>query len=362
MNIINIVIESGYKFNNRFTKIVNGIVSMGRLNSCSLNPLSLNEIELAPRYNTPIIVLGASSEWTTDAIKQLLLLNYHPIIVGFYLSVPNCTYISQNHFLDAYSLSKWFLSSHHEKCAFLGFNPLSFCDIEKNNGLHLALEKEKIDFNNNDTYELVSTIENCINDFLPYLDNYKTIFCVNDTIAFFLISKIKHHSNYNIISFGDLALKKYSSVPFYSISPDYYQIGELSVKMYLMMQESVSISSSTIYLKSKFHISTGETLNEVSDTFTLSSHTEHTLSYDNTENLQDVPKIDLLNNAINSCDDEDLKILKYIQSGMTYEKIAELLYMSSNSVKHRLKKIFNTAKINGKNDLIALFDTYKLKF
>ena len=358
--IITTVIETGYQFNNRFTKIINGIASACKAHSYTFNTLGLSDITNAEYDNQPIIVLGASVAWVTSAVDFLCQKKYHPIVVGFNFQNFSCTFITQNHALDAYTQAYWFLAKQHRKCAFLGFNPESFCDRAKYSGLLLATEHTGHHFLENDIFKM-TTSSQCVDDFISKADNYDTIFCSNDTVALLLISKLKSPELYNIISFGDLYLKQYCSVFFHSLSPDYFNIGKIAVEMHSTLASYSSIVNSTIYVKSNFNTSAIKDVSIQLPPPPIMTMEDTLLD---TQGLADenATKIDWLNNALERCNDTDIDLLTKLQKNLTYEQIAEQLYMSTNSVKRRLKRILTNAHITNKKQFLATTTQLKLDF
>ena len=361
MSDINIIVEPNYMFNNRFVKITNGITKIGKKNQQKLVPMNIEDINEAPRYNFPFIVLGASMPWTISTTDFLLRKNYHPIIAGFSFDAPICTFITQNHFMDAYTLSYWFLTQNSSSPACLGFNFSSFCDNLKYSGFLKAASNTGSNYSDDDLYVLKDDFDECIDNFISNVEKYNSVFCANDSVTMYLLSKLKNHKQIDIISFGDLYIKRYSSVPFYSISPDYLTIGKLAAHLYstLFNEEFSTMSNSTIYVKSRFNApvaNEGVTI-DLCEPGNLESIDNN--AYNPAPPLYE---IDLLNSALEHCDNTDLKILSYLQNGLTYEKIAESLYMSTNSVKRRFHKILESSGVKNKNEWLLLTKKYLLNF
>lgn len=360
-NIISII-ESGYAFNNRFTKITNGIIASCKKNGYSFRVLELENILPAKTNNQPIIAIGASTTWIMSAVQILLHNNYRPIVVGFNFPNFSCTFITQNHYTDAYIQTSQYLSEKNKNIAFVGLNPLSFSDRLKYSGFQNALKNSGISISTENIFP-ISTVSKCVDDLLAAQTKYDTIFCSNDTIALILINKLAHPEEYNIISFGDLYIKQYCLYPFHSLSPNYYNMGLIAVDVFQMLLNNPCISNSTIYVESHLDTSSSNLMTDImqqplitmSDSFPFSSE-EHTLSDENSYIL------DLLNDTLEHCDETDIRILQCICKNMTFEQVAETLYMSTNSVKRRFKKILTNTSIKSKKQFLVTVSQFKLDF
>lgn len=354
------IVEDGYTFNNRFIKIINGIAHASKSHNFSFTILQLDDIKPAQSNRQPIIVVGASVTWTTSAVQALSRKNYHPIVIGFDFQASTCTFITQNHYLDAYTQTYRCLANNRLKPAFLGLNPLSFCDQSKYAGFKAAIKISGHRISNDDVFP-ITTATGCVDTFLNSSKKYDTVFCVNDTIALILISKLKDPQRFNIVSFGDLFIKRYCSVPFRSLSPNYYNMGRIAVDIFSTLSDYPYVSTSTIYVTSKFNFSGDAFMPEPSFPSIITdpnlfSDTERVITDENTQ------AIDIINNALEHCDETDLTILKYLQKDMTYEQTAENLYMSTNSVKRRLKKILTNTGFKSKTQFLATVAQFKLDF
>lgn len=358
MKKIIVIVESGYSFNNRFTKITNGITSSCKEKGYSFSILELENIEPAKLNKQPIIVIGASIAWTTAAVQALLQNNYHPIIVGFNFLNFSCTFITQNHYLDAYIQTSLCLTQKENSIAFVGLNPLSYCDHSKYTGFQDALKHLGISISSEDIF-LITTATKCVSSFLLKAKKYNTIFCVNDTIAMILISMLPDPERYNIISFGDLYIKRYCSHPFHSLTPNYYHMGRISVDIFSMLQSYPYVSNSTIYVESHLDTSSSRLMpyilqQPVMTDMLLFSNEERTL-FDENSNT-----IDLLSNTLEHCDETDIRILQCLCKNMTFEQTAELMYMSTNSIKRRFKKILTNSTIKSKKQFLETVSRFKL--
>ena len=77
------------------------------------------------------------------------------------------------------------------------------------------------------------------------------------------------------------------------------------------------------------------------------------------ENLADMERIDIM---LSACDSTDIAILSDVTDGQTYEKISEKYYLAINTVKYRVKKMMEYTATESRKELIALLESYKIKF
>ena len=354
-----ITIEPGYKFNSRFNKIINGIIYSCKEHRYTPSIIHFSEIKPAEFSNQPIIVIAASTFWVSGTVQLLTNYNYHPIIVGFNFLNSSSTFITQNHYLDAYVQTHLHLSKD-ASVAFIGLNPLSYCDTSKYSGLQDALNHLNIVLSNEDIFPITTATE-CVDAFLHSQKKYDTIVCINDTIAIILISKLKNNEKYKIISFGDLYIKKYCASHFFSLSPNYFDMGKISVSIFSTIHTHPNISNSTIFVRSQF-----DTPNNIpalsiyqqsfSPNTSLFSLEQYAISDENSDIL------DKLSDTIEHCDDTDIKMLQCFIDNMSLEKTADVLYMSTNSVKRRFKKILTNSTIKNKKHFLEIVSRFNLDF
>lgn len=354
-----VTIEPGYKFNNRFNKIINGIIYSCKEHRYTFSMLDFPKIEPAEFSNQPIIVIAASTSWVSCTVQLLVDNNYHPIIVGFDFLSSSSTFITQNHYLDAYAQT-YLHASNDASVAYIGFNPLSYCDTSKYSGLQDALHHLHIPLLSEDIFPLTTATE-CVNSFLQSTKKYDTIFCSNDTIAMILISKLKDIEKYKIVSFGDLYIKKYCSSHFFSLSPNYFDMGKISVSIFTTIHAHPNISNSSVFVRSQFDTENDIPMPNVfqqsfSRNTTLFSLKQHAVSDENSDIL------DKLSDTIERCDDTDIKMLQCFINNMSVEKTADVLYMSTNSVKRRFKKILTNSTIKNKKHFLEIVSRFNLDF
>lgn len=360
MSPVIIVCETGYRFNNSFTKILDGMLAVCKQNSYALVSLDLSEIRTAKYDNEPIIVLGISISWVISTIRFLCANKYHPIVVGFEFKNASCTFVTQNVYLDAYTLSYRFLSDSPGNCAFIGFNPDSLCDAAKYAGLLSAANDSDYPIDSNDIYAVRTTPTQCINDFIMSISDYDTIFCADEYSALLLTSRLQTSEPYTIISFGNLHMTDFCTVPFHTLSPDYFNISKIAIELYIMLTSCSSVFGSIVYIKSHFSIPADNCLPDtlpVNPAIPMPSSHSHCTNPD-----ENILVIDLLNYALECCDATDIELLSGLQKNLTYEQIAEQLYMSTNSIKHRLKKFLTNAGIEDKKQFLELAALFKLDF
>ena len=351
METIKTIVETGYKFNNRFIKILNGVISSCKKQHYKFQPVELGELQDTPASLRPILVVGASTTWSKTTAAYLYENGFLPIIIGFEFDDNFSSFVTQNHFRDAYTLTHMPCSEKQRRCAYIGFNAHSFGDLLKIKGLKKALKDTGHDIGDEDIFPFNGSAIDVISSLLANIKKYDTVFCANDTFAFLLTSVLREKNHFDIVSFGDLYLKHYSAIPFYSISPDYYNMGKLAVELYSLYSQYQTLSKSTFYVTSKFDF-----ISTTDAGFNFQSNTMYALTQNSEKN------IDLLNIAIEKCDEIDLKMLDFIMKNYTYEDIAAELYLSTTSIKKRLRKIFCTLGITSKSELSALLKAHKLNF
>lgn len=65
-----------------------------------------------------------------------------------------------------------------------------------------------------------------------------------------------------------------------------------------------------------------------------------------------------LEKCLQKCDSIDIELIGYLLQGLSYEKIAELLFISLGSLKYRVTKLFETTCTKGRKDFVAMIKEY----
>ena len=205
-------------------------------------------------------------------------------------------------------------------------------------------------------YNSVS-LSQCFEDFRQKLDLYDAVICANDYSAISLAKHLEDQKQIFITSCGgSTLLLNFFSPRITHTGIDYQSIGKAGFDLYSILKKNRNVNSISIYISSCF--SAGET----TDYLPLSGKyvpeprflKENENFYSDPE-VNEILKIDTL---LNACDKNDLQILERILNHVTYAQIAEELFMSTNGVKYKIKKMFRICQVASRQEFVTLLKKY----
>ena len=352
--MIYILIEESYSENSRYYKLLEGITSVAKKKHLEIGIYkSCDEL---PSECRVAILICQSLKWSTDRISELNAKNIHPLVFGFqYLdTMYRYSSIAPNYTKLAYMLTKFVVSENHGKTAVLGYNEDSLPDRLKYIGIKYAVDEMKCEYT---LFRNEGNVFACLDNFEAGCADIKNIICCNDNIAVALYAKYPHLlKDRRIGSCSGLKISEYFENPYPVCRINYYEAGVQLAMLYRFLTKENIIYSTVMTFDIDF-ISNGEPI----PSFELPSaeiYSNVEIDFYGDDSLRDMENLDKM---LMSSDDVDIRILADIVNGKTYDTIAEELYMATNTVKYRVKKMMDVAAVSSKKDLIALLDEYSIK-
>ena len=159
-----------------------------------------------------------------------------------------------------------------------------------------------------------------------------------------------------IASFSGTRLAASCTPSVTSAEMDFFEYGKSAVELYMMVSKNPHLSTASFKVKCGIvpRETTGCTpySGSIASAWTQSSEGKGRCAaepqfYDDST----VASLLSLGNLLSSCDAVDLEILSLLIKDMSYEEIAERLYMSANGVKYRTKRFIELCGVSGKKEL-----------
>ena len=353
--MIYILLEDSYSDNTRYHQLLGGITSVAKKKHLEIGVYkSCGEL---PSECRVAILICQSLKWSTDRICELNDKGVHPLIFGFqYLdTMYRYSSIAPNYTKSAYRLTRYILSENPGKTAILGYNEDSLPDRLKYTGIKYAVEEcrgEHSIFSNN------GDVMACIRDFEKSAEGIENIVCCNDNIAVTIYNKFPHLlKGRKICSCSGLKISEYFEQPYPVCRINYYEAGVQLAMLYRFLTKESIIYSTVMTLDMDFlDNGTVEAVTAFPGSDDIYSREEIDFYGDNS--LRDM---ELLDRMLTDADETDIRILKDIVDGKTYDDIAEALYMATNTVKYRIKKMADTAGVSSRRELAARLLEYGVK-
>ena len=353
--MVHILIEERYTNNNRLTLIVNGISSVIKKKRMAIK---LHEkIETLPENAVVVVVIYASLQWVTETIQRLTEKNVHPLLYGVQDIDTMYKYsgITYSFTETMYQLTKYVLSQNKGKTAFLGYNDDSMPDKLKKIGVECAVEEAGEDFV---VFKNHGNVDNCIRDFLQNGKDVKNIVCGNDSIAVILRTLYPEAlEGRKICSCSGLKMSQYVENPYPTTFVDYFEAGKRLAELYLFINKSETITPTVMNLEMGICIGKQEISKDGTPKNALVNG--QIVDYYGDKSVREVENLDRM--LINS-DEMDIKILKGLMDGLSYEQVAEKHYFSPNTVKYRVHLMMKNGGYSSKKELLAEIEKYGLKF
>ena len=350
-----ILIEENYSENNRVHQLLEGIGQIAKKKHDDIAVFKLAD-ELPADCRVAIIICQ-SLKWSTDRIEELNAKGIHPLVFGFqYLdTMYKYSSIAPNYTKSAYRLTKYILSDSVGKTAILGYNEDSLPDRLKYIGIRYAVNEVGGEY---EVFKNHGNVLRCLDEFAERCEKITNIVCCNDNIAVMLYAKYKSVlEGRRICSCSGNKLSEFFENPYPVCRIDYTEAGVQLAMLYRFLLKEEVIYSTVMTFDMEFLEGRGEIPNSSPVNAEIYSQSE--VDFYGDENLCEMEALDIM---LSNCDETDLAILADVTSGMTYEKISEKHYLAINTVKYRVKKMLDTVGTDSRRTLIALFESYGVKF
>ncbi len=293
-----------------------------------------------------IILIGSTPFWITSAINRIrrghkaLLLLISPLLHDFPISsiVPD-TYSSMQEILSYFD----YWGKH--RTALYGINPSSAMDLAK----ETAFDRPRHVFYNH------ADSTACFHHFFEKAEQYDSVICANDSIAFSLIRRLEQYQpgffrRFFIVSFHKGCLSSFLKPSLTSVQCHYDEYGKAAMAIYFRLLKNPMISDITIRIKGS--LIPGET------TEFLPVASERVISFpvsqeDSCDFYQDqalTPWL-CLEKLLCMWDETDQLILKLLLQKKSYETIAAQSFLSVNGIKYRLKRLIERCGIEDRKTL-----------
>ena len=239
----------------------------------------------------------------------------------------------------AYRLTSALLANGADRPVFVGFNPDSCHDARRLAGAEAACRSvgvslARIDYGG----ELSAAAE----ELLERQAEFGHILCANDFIARYLVDRLPPERLSAMASLG--GTQRFSGVLTAAI--DYEAVGAEAVRtcLHLMRRGSTCACGIGVTLP----VAVGEAADEAQP------HDPAQTEQDNFWHDVNVSAIDRAARVMSAASPEDAAVIALLLEDRTYERIAELTFMSVRTVKNHVKKLYELAGCPDRKEFCAL--------
>ncbi len=340
--------------------------------SCQKRRLSLRiikdieELDHCGEKPISVLVLCSQNNWTGYAVNELRRRAIMPVLLG---AVPELfgtevsgIVMARRVFIE--KVMDYFVQCGRKRMALIGVNRNASNDSVKvdaflRNGREMGLDITAEDVYYTDA-DIVSSIEGC----LDRAERYDSVICSNDYVAAMLLSRapsrgVRVPEDMYVIGLGNTHIGLYTEPTLTTTTDDeYFEMGRQAINVWQIFSENPSLGRIVITVNAEI-IPRGSTA--------------YSQPHRKKENLPDetMPLLKLgdgnqtlrnLENCLRKCDDLDIRILHAMLSGQRNEEIENSLYLAHSSLHYRIKRMYQLANVESREELERLFRHYLPNF
>lgn len=342
---IKIICEEAYGKSIWCKQILSGLTS--ELRKKRHRYFQSNHIEDAKDSST-VYIIGTNPNWLNNAIRFCNSKGIVPIVL---CNQTNRVIRGQYHCVcaDTYGVIKQLYDNFYcigkTKIALYGVNPLSISDVSRMECfLDLIPDRKHV-------YENNGSLENCFQNFLPHIQQYDAVICVNGYVAISLVEKLELiDSNFSEqISIASctktlLSAQYESQIAFVDLNLNQY--GRTAVAISEMTENRPYITGITITIAGNLP----DITRKPEDIYLSKETLEKDLFYEDSELIY----LSKMEHLLSECSKLDCQIIQMLLQKATYSKIADACFMSEGAVKYHIKKYMEICNVKTKQELIEI--------
>lgn len=294
------------------------------------------------------IIIADDRAWLDSKIKTLKV-NYDKIILinNFYEDF-NINYVLSDYEIAVNDLIKKSLY-RIDRFALYGVKRDNYLDCNKERCFLSNHPKGRVFYNDSGFRELYR-------EFSGHLKDFDAVICTDDIIATSLVHHLKSEhllGEIPILSLERYKLTSFLQTPVSSIDNDLYFLGTQAVVLASFIYKSnvessivFKLNTCTSYDDSKKRLNVGKFESMICEKKT-----------DDTEEGELIR----IETFMRSCDTLDFDILTYVlQGNISYQNISELLFITENTLKYRIKRLKELLGVSHKSEMTALLSKYMI--
>lgn len=312
------------------------------------------------------ILIGTNNEWTKDAVNKCRRRGIRPILIGsnpikFGEDISGTVYSGKS---SVEELLRYFVSCGRKRVALLGINTKGSNDLSKREAflslarqLHLPITADDI------YYYKMADSENPGEAFFDAITRYDGVICSNDYVAAVVLSYAAGHGinvpeQLFVSGLGDNPLCRYTSPSLTSATRSYRKTGEQAFNIWKQITNDPDVFSVVVTVRCEIK-PRASTANAPLPTGGMGMQPERKLpSMPEGTLVAAYEMARSLEYCLSQCDPIDIRIIHGMIGGISAEALAEQLFLSSGTVRYRLKKIYAAANVSTKAEFIELFNRY----
>lgn len=313
-----------------------------------------------------IIVIGYESPRLQQSISAIIQANKQILLAGldgerFGNKVSS---VSPSRSQATAQLLQYLLDCGRKSIAMVGCDKLSVNDMVRCDTLKTILRTNGYPYPDNNIFYFRNDLYESFDAFLARKDEFDAVMCPNDYTALCFLrycqdNLIRVPEDLYLTAFSNRLVSLYCEPSITTTTIDFCSVGEYAFFAWQFLQthasEALHIQLTT---PSKLLIrgSTGGEQHPVSVDSALVYDTRFEGgAFYTDQTIQAVMRIE---NCLASCDALDLRIIRAILNGESYESISESLFISRSGLNYHLRRIYPAAHVSNRKDFERLFRQY----
>lgn len=365
-----VITEKQYANTNWYTRIMNGLYQEAakksfRIVSCSDSDLQTFE------PGTILVLIGSSKPFMNKYIHLCTKFSLRPIVTGsgFYQTNIPVSYITINRYSAMCDIVQTLISIGAKSIALLGVNSSFQTDMQRYEGWMSAVRFHDAGNPDEDVYFSDNGLPDCMEAFWNNVHKYDAVACTNDWYASYVCSHAHEYGisipeDLMVTGFGNTLLGQYANPPITTVSLNLSSVGKQVLTLHRLLSQNSDLQACTETLKSDI-ILRGSTQKTAPDTTLLDNpilFTDDFFSDFIPADKQHLNQLYALENTIGKMDETDSKIVHGLLDGISYQSLAEMLFLSDTAFKYRLQKLFTSIGCKTRSELVQLFQDYIPRF
>ena len=345
---------------NRIMERIGSEAARRRLQVVALDAQRLPE--LAP--GTIIVLLGSSFPFISSSISLCLRHELRPVVAGFEVSGANAevSYVTINRRHAMSENIKSLVACGATRIALFGVNSAVQTDMLRYEGWRDTVQFYRVGNPQTDVFYSDHGLQETLAEFMKVFSSYDAVACANDYCAVCLLSALRQRGvrvpeELMVTGFGNIRLGRYTSPPLTTVALRLDEVGNQVVQLYRMLVKNPGLLSCSVTINFEIVVrqTTRPAYKSLSRKFTFSQGIQPAFEPTYEHSIRPVY---LLENAVGSLDETDVKILRGILRRVPYSALSESLYLSDTALHYRMSKLFAATETPNRATLEKLLKNY----
>lgn len=365
-----VIAEKQYANTNWYIRIMNGLYQEAAKKSFKIIFCSDSDLDTL-ESGTILVLIGSSQPFMRKYIHLCTKFSLRPIVTGsgFHQTNMPVSYITINRYAAMIDMVQALIAIGAKSIAFLGANSSFQTDMQRYEGWINAVRFHHVGNPDEDAYFSDNGLHACMDAFWSNVYKYDAVVCTNDWYASYVCSLAREHGilvpdHLMVTGFGNTLLGQYTNPPLTTVSLNLSSVGTQVLTLHRLLSQNPDLQACTETLKSDiiFRESTKKTAHHSTLFDNNVLFTDEFFSDFTPADKQDLNRLYALENTIGKMDETDYKIIHGLLDGVSYQLLAENLFLSDTAFKYRLQKLFASTGCKSRVEFVQLFRDYIPRF